>query len=157
MPLLHADLTSRIIAGFYQVHFEMGTGWPESVYAGAMECMLSELGLEVRREVPLPVYFHGKLIGQFRADTVVNSTVILEYKTTVRAVEVAEAQLLNYLRCTDLEVGLLLKFFERATFKRLFLTNDKKNSRRIPFTPSYSVSKTPALPERPEATIDIGY
>lgn len=140
MPLLHGDLTRQIVAGFYQVHSEMGSGWPESVYAGAMECMLSEMGLQVQREVPMAVYFHGKVIGEFRADTIVNSRVILEYKTSVRSVELAEAQLLNYLRCTDLEVGLLLKFFEKATFKRLFLTNDRKNFRRAPSSPSFSVS-----------------
>src|SRR5437868_6867770 len=112
MPLLHGELTKQIVACFYQVHAELGGGFPESVYSRAMEIALTEAGLAVQREVPLVVNFRGRLVGEFRADTMVNSRVLLEYKTAVRAVEVAEAQLLNYLRCTDKEVGLLLKFFE---------------------------------------------
>lgn len=141
MPLLHSELTKQILACFYQVHFELGSGFPESVYSRAMEIAMAAAGLNVAREVPLVVLFRDQAVGEFRADTVVNSRVILEYKTAVRSVEVAEAQLINYLRCTHLEVGLLLKFFEKPTFKRCFLTNDKKKFRRSPLIPSYSVSQ----------------
>ena len=143
MPLLHGGLTKQIVACFYQVHFELGTGFPEAVYSRAMDIALSEVGLDVQREVPLNVKFRGRVVGEFRADTVVNSRVILEYKTSTRAIEVAEGQLLNYLRCTDMEVGLLLKFFEKPAFKRCFLTNDRKKDRRIPWVPRSSVSQTP--------------
>src|SRR3954468_12243869 len=118
MPLLHGDLTKQILACFYEVHHELGTGFPEAVYSRAMEIAMTEAGLSVQREVLLNVDFRGRIVGTFRADTVVESRVILEYKTAIRAVEVAEAQLLNYLNCTDKEVGLLLKFFHKPTFKR---------------------------------------
>lgn len=142
MPLLHGELTKQIVACFYQVHHEMGSGFPEAVYSRAMEIALTEAGLDVQREVLLNVSFRGRVVGEFRADTIVNSRVVLEYKTAVRAIEVAEAQLLNYLRCTTMEVGLLLKFFEKPTFKRCFLTNDHKKNRGRPFIPSLSVSQT---------------
>ena len=144
MPLLYGELTKEIVGCFYQVHRELGTGFPESVYSRAMEIAMTEAGLVVQREVPLSVDCRGRSVGAFRADTVVNSRVILEYKTAVRAVEVAEGQLLNYLRCTDKEVGLLLKFFEKPAFERCFLSNDQKQFRRGPFIPPLSVSQTPA-------------
>src|SRR3954462_4114844 len=106
MPLLHGELSQQIITCFYQVHDELGSGFPEAVYSRAMEIAMTEIGLEVQREVVLSVEFRGRTVGTFRADTVVNSRIIVEYKTAVRAVEVAEAQLMNYLRCTDKEIGL---------------------------------------------------
>jgi GxxExxY protein len=141
MPLLHGELTKQIVGCFYEVHYELGTGFPEAVYSRAMEIAMCDVGLEVQREVSLNVKFRGRLVGEFRADTLVNSRVSLEYKTATRAIEVAEAQLLNYLRCTDKEVGLLLKCFEKPGFKRCFLTNDRKKDRRTPWLPRSSVSQ----------------
>jgi GxxExxY protein len=134
MSLLHGELTKQIIARFYEVHNELGHGFPESVYSRAMEIAMTEAGLRVQREVVLNVVFRNRIVGEFRADTLVESRVILEYKTAIRAVEVAEGQLLNYLRCTDKEVGLLLKFFAKPSFKRYFFANEGK--RKIgPFPP----------------------
>ena len=135
MPLLHGELTKRILGCFYEVHHELGVGFPEVVYSRAMEIALTDAGLVVQREVRLKVNFRGRIVGNFRADTLVESHVILEYKSSIRAAEVAEAQLLNYLNCTDQEVGLLLKFFMKPTFKRLFMSNEQKRSRRLPFIP----------------------
>ncbi|HET9426037.1 MAG TPA: GxxExxY protein [Gemmatimonadaceae bacterium] len=126
MPLLHRDLSEKILEAFYQVHYELGSGFPESVYASAMEIALTDLGVRVQREVPVRVYFRGRLVGWFRADSVAESKIILEYKSTLQATEAGEAQLLNYLRCSQLEVGLLLCFSAKATFKRLLLSNDRK-------------------------------
>jgi GxxExxY protein len=144
MPLLHGELTKQILSCFYEVHHELGTGFPESVYSRAMEVAMTQAGLIVQREVLLTVNFRDHIVGEFRADTLVNSRVILEYKTAVRAVEVAEAQLLNYLNCTDKEVGLLLKFFPKPTFKRCFLGNEQKKNRRVPFVPRPSAFQTVA-------------
>lgn len=141
MPLLHGELTKKILGCFYEVHHELGTGFPESVYSRAMEIAMTDAGLSVEREVTLLVRFRDRVAGEFRADTIVNSRVILEYKTSLRAVEVAEAQLLNYLNCTDKEVGLLLKFFPKPTFKRFFLSNEQKALRRLPFIPRPSALK----------------
>jgi hypothetical protein len=73
MPLLHGELTKKIIEAFYEVAFELGSGWHESVYAAAMEIALREKGLDVRREVPLKVYFRGRVVKIYRADTLVES------------------------------------------------------------------------------------
>lgn len=151
MPLLHGDLTKRILACFYEVHHELGTGFPESVYSRAMEIAMMEANLLVEREVVLNVGFRERIVGTFRADTIVESLVIVEYKTSNRAVEVAEAQTLNYLNCTDKEVGLLLKFLHKPTFKRYFVSNDLKGSRRLPFIPRPSASPKPSASPRPSA------
>ena len=142
MPLLHGELTKRIIGCFYEVHHELGIGFPESVYSRAMEIALKEKGIAVQREVLLKVGFRGRVVGRFSSDTIVESRIILEYKTAPRAVEVAEAQLLNYLNCTNKEVGLLLKFFHKPTFKRLFASNERKGTRRLPWLPRASAFPT---------------
>ena len=146
MTLVHGDLTRQIIACFYEVHNELGSGFPESVYSRAMEIAMTDAGLSVQREVRLCVDFRDRVVGEFRADTVVEALVILEYKTAVRAVEVAEAQLLNYLRCTDKEVGLLLKFFHKPAFKRCFYSNENKTLRSGPRTPELSASQSVVEP-----------
>jgi GxxExxY protein len=91
-----------------------------------MECALVEDGLEVERETPVAVYFRGQTVGTFRADLVVESVVLLEFKAGARFDPTAEAQLLNYLRATRLEVGLILHFGVRASFRRRIVTNDRK-------------------------------
>lgn len=124
--LLHEELTGQILAGFFQVHHELGFGYSEAIYAAAMECVLTEMGLHVQREVPVDVHFHGRVIGRFRSDMVVESGVMLEFKSMRRPDPMFEAQLLNYLRATRLEVGLLLYFNPKAAKKRLIFTNDRK-------------------------------
>lgn len=124
--LLHRDLSRQIIHAFYQVHFELGAGHVESVYSNSMAILLMELGLNVEREVPLAVYFHGLIVGSFRADILVEKKIILELKAGSRLESNAQPQLLNYLRVTEIEVGLLLHFGPRATFQRCLMTNDRK-------------------------------
>jgi GxxExxY protein len=124
--LLHKEITDRILGSFFQVHTELGSGYLESVYAKAMECALVEDGLEVERETPVAVYFRGQTVRTFRADLVVESVVLLEFKAGARFDPTAEAQLLNYLRATRLEVGLILHFGVRASFRRRIVTNDRK-------------------------------
>jgi GxxExxY protein len=134
--LLHASLTERIIGAFYQVHHELGFGFLESVYVAAFARMLTELGIRFQREVPIAVYFHGIRVGWFKADFVVESKVIVEIKAGARPDPFGEAQLLNYLRSTELEVGLILNFGPRASFKRMVFTNDRKGSTGVERTES---------------------
>ncbi|HTE47189.1 MAG TPA: GxxExxY protein [Gemmatimonadaceae bacterium] len=124
--LLHGDLTERIIGVFFQVHWELGHGFLESIYANGMHCGLAEARLRVQREVPVSVHFRGRRIGMFRADMIVESVVLLEFKTGERLDPMAGAQLLNYLRATRIEVGLILHFGPRPAFKRFIQTNDRK-------------------------------
>src|SRR5262249_2449918 len=127
--LLHRELTGRIIGVFFEVHRELGFGFAEAVYSRAMEIALREAGLETEREVPVVVFFRGRRIGRYRADHRVESTVILEMKSSERMDASVEAQLLNLLKGTPVEVGLVLHFGPRAAFKRVIMTNDRKGPR----------------------------
>ena len=122
----HGQLTEKIIGVFYEVYNELGHGFLESVYEGAMLIALIESGLKTANQVPTPVWFRGRMVGDFKADILVERAVILELKAA-RALESAhEAQLLNYLRATDIEVGLLLNFGVKPQFRRLAYDNDRK-------------------------------
>jgi GxxExxY protein len=120
------ELTQKIIGVFYSVYNELGHGFLESVYEQAMILSLQEAGLKVDTQVAVPVWFHGKRIGDFRADIVVSQMVLLELKAIARLESSQEAQLLNYLRATDFEIGLLLNFGPKAEIKRRILDNDRK-------------------------------
>jgi GxxExxY protein len=124
--LLHKQISDRILASFYQVHWELGPGYLESVYANAMGLALIADGLRVEREVPVAVHFRGQRVGSFRADMIVESVVLVEFKAGEHLDPNWESQLLNYLRGTTLEVGLVLHFGPKATSKRRILTNDRK-------------------------------
>jgi GxxExxY protein len=124
--LIHEELTEKIIGIFYEVYNELGHGFLESVYEQALSIALAEKGIFFQRQIAIPVWFRGHQIGDFRADLLVDNKVILELKAG-RAIEVAwEKQLLNYLRATQIEVGLLLNFGATAQFRRLVYDNERK-------------------------------
>src|SRR5205823_4201738 len=117
---------------FYAVYNELGYGFLESVYQRAMFIALQSAGLAVTTELAVPVWFRGHDIGNFRADLLVEAAVLLELKTAQTIDRVHEAQVLNYLRATQFEVGLLLNFGPNPQFRRLLLTNDQKKIREHP-------------------------
>ena len=124
--LKHRDLTQKIIGIFYEVYNELGHGFLESVYEAALEVALTAKGLSVLRQIEVPVWFRGKKIGDFSADMPVDKCVLLELKAG-RALDPAhEAQLLNYLRATEIEVGMLFSFGVRPEFKRMAFDNARK-------------------------------
>ena len=130
--LKHSELTDRIIGVFYDVYNELGYGFLESVYEECLVIALRESNLNVSRQVPVPVWFRGHRIGEFKADVLVESAVLLELKSA-RALESAhEAQLLHYLKSTEIELGLLLNFGIRPQFRRLVFDNDRKKFRENP-------------------------
>ena len=131
--LKHRGLTERIIGVFYEVYNELGHGFLESVYEEAMALALVQSGLRIERQVPLPVWFRGQSIGDFLADLVVEQSIILELKAVSGIDPAHEAQLLHYLRATEIEVGLLLNFGPKPQFKRLIFENSRKqrNSPRM--------------------------
>jgi GxxExxY protein len=145
----HHDLTERIIAVFYLVYNELGYGFLESVYQGAMCVALEEAGLTVETEVPISVYFHGRIVGIFRADLVVNGAVLLELKSLEALVRQHESQALHYLRSTELEVALLMNFGPVPKFKRFVLDNRNKKLKtaKIESVPSVSIRVKSSLPE----------
>src|SRR5215216_2032077 len=126
--LKHRELTEKIIKVFFEVYNELGHGFLESVYEKALSIALTGGGLSVQRQVPIPVWFRGQKVGDFSADILVNEVVLLELKA-VRALDSSHrAQLLNYLRATNIEVGLLLNFGEKPEFKRVIFDNLKKQT-----------------------------
>jgi GxxExxY protein len=129
---LHSEVTEKVLGIFFEVYNELGGGFLEGVYQQALRIALVQAGLKVAVEVPVPVYFRGEIVGNFRADLVVNDCVLLELKAVSVFDAAHEGQLLHYLRATSLEVGLLLNFGPRAQFKRFILENDKKKIRVLP-------------------------
>jgi GxxExxY protein len=122
----HAQLTERIIGLFYNVSNDLGFGFLESVYRRAMLIALKDAGLRAEEEVAIPVSYRGRPVGVFYADIIVNGTVILELKAADQITKPFEAQPLHYLRSSPMEIGLILVFGQRATFKRIWMTNDRK-------------------------------
>jgi GxxExxY protein len=139
--LMHSDLTEKIIGVFYDVDNELGHGFLESTYAEALTVALEEIGLGAAREVPVPVWFRGRKVGQYYADLIVDGVVLLELKAARTLESAHEAQLLHYLRATDIEVGLLLNFGLRPQFRRLLFDNARKKIRE---NPCESVAKVSA-------------
>jgi len=129
---LHADVTDRILKVFYEVYNELGGGFLESVYHKAFAIALRQAGLAVSDEVAVPVYFRGTVVGDFRADLTVNGRVLLELKAVSALDKAHEGQILNYLRATDFETGLLLNFGPKPQFKRFLLDNQHKKIRVYP-------------------------
>jgi GxxExxY protein len=130
--LKHQRLTEKIIGVFYDVYNELGYGFLESVYEQSMAVALTQAGLHCCRQFPVPVYFRGQNVGNFRADVLVEDLVLLELKSA-RVLESAhEAQLLHYLKSTEVEIGRLLNFGHRAQFRRLIFDNARKKLREKP-------------------------
>ena len=128
--LLHSEVTEQIIGVFFDVYNELGHGFIESVYENALVVALDQAGLPVSRQVPISVWYRGVHCGDFRADLVVSDVVLLELKAA-KSIEFAfEKQILNYVRATNLEVGLILNFGPTAQFRRLVFENQRKGLSR---------------------------
>ena len=126
----HKDVTQRIIGAYFEVYNELGYGFLEPVYQEAMSIALQSAGLHIEREFSLRANFRGQMIGLFKADFLVNSSVLLELKAVRELGPSHEAQVLNYLRAGTLEVALLLNFGPRAQIRRLAFSNERKG--RLP-------------------------
>jgi GxxExxY protein len=130
MELLHKDLTEAIIKTFYDVYNELGYGFLEKVYQNSMYLELKARGFNVEAQKQIKVYYKGQEVGLYYADLVVNDTVILELKAAEVIIEEFEWQLINYLRGTDKEVGLLLNFGKKPEFRRKVFENARKKIER---------------------------
>ena len=122
-------LTETIIGVFCDVYTELGYGFLKAVYRKAMAFACFEKGLTVEQEAPVPVWFRGKNIGDYRADLLVDGCVLLELKSSRSLESSHEAQLLHYLRATEIEIGLLLNFGLKPQFRRLIFDNERKKFR----------------------------
>ena len=124
--LKHGLVTDQILKVFYEVYNELGHGFLESVYHRSLVLALESTGLKVCSRVGIPVWFRGHRVGHFEADVLVERCVLLELKAARSLDSSHHAQLINYLKATEIEVGLLLNFGERPEFKRVIFDNLKK-------------------------------
>ena len=127
MHLLNNELTSLILKTYYEVYNELGYGFLEKVYQNALLIELKNKGLEVTPNKKIKVYYKGENVGDYYADIIVNDTVVLELKAVEYINDQFENQLLNYLKGTDCEVGLLLNFGKKPEFRRKIYENKRKN------------------------------
>lgn len=121
--MIYQEITDQIIKGFYSVYNTLGYGFLEKVYENALLIELRSLGLLVQKQVPIKVYFKEQQVGEYYADLIVENKVIVELKAAESLCEEHEFQLINYLKATEIEVGLLLNFGKKPQFKRKIFTN----------------------------------
>ena len=126
--MLHEDITGKIIQCFYKVNNTLGYGFLEKVYENALKIELIKMGLKVEQQKNIRVHYDGTEVGNYFADLIVNDVVIIELKAAESLCEEHEIQLINYLKATKIEVGLLLNFGKKAEFRRKIFTNDRKNN-----------------------------
>ncbi len=125
--LLHRTITDKILHTFYKVVYpELGYGFLEKVYENALQIALQDSGMQVQAQAKIDVYFHGQVVGEYFADLLVENAVIVELKAVSQLAYEHEAQLLNYLRTTSYEVGLLLNFGPKPEFRRKVYENSWK-------------------------------
>jgi GxxExxY protein len=120
------ELTERIIKIFYKVYNTLGYGFLEKVYEHAMMIEFRKANIPVVSQDPIKVRYEDEIIGEYLADIIVDGNVIVEIKATKSLIISHEAQLLNYLKATDIEVGLLLNFGPKPEIKRKVFDNFRK-------------------------------
>ena len=124
----HAELSSKIIGAFFQVYNELGYGFSEKVYENSLTLELKKVGFKVEQQRSILVYYASQVVGQYAADLIVNDVILLELKAIHHLLDEHEAQLLNYLKATPIEMGLLLNFGPKAEFRRKVFDNERKGS-----------------------------
>ena len=127
MELLHKELTDQNLKAFYDVYNELGYGFLEKVYQNALYLELKSRGFHVEAQKQIKVYYKNVAVGEYYADLIVNDLIILELKATEVVVKEFEFQLINYLRATEIEIGLLLNFGAKPEFRRRIFENTRKN------------------------------
>jgi len=125
--ILHKELSDSILKVFYEVYNELGYGFIEKVYQNAMYLELKSQGFKVEAQKQIKVHYKDELVGDFFADLLIDDLIILELKACDVLVKAHYVQTLNYLKATNIEIGLLLNFVEKPEIKRLIFTNNRKN------------------------------
>ncbi|HEY0080602.1 MAG TPA: GxxExxY protein [Pyrinomonadaceae bacterium] len=118
--MLYEELTAKALEACFEVAGELGAGYLESVYEKALLIALHQKGLEAKAQFPLSVKFRGQTVGEFYADVLLEGKVILELKAVRALTPEHQAQLINYLKATGIEIGLLVNFGNpRLEYRRL--------------------------------------
>lgn len=126
MELLHKETADKVLKSFYTVYNKMGFGFSEKIYENSLIVEMRKLGLVCQQQKRIPVYYENYMVGEYHADIIVDSKIILELKAVKTITTEHETQLFNYLRATEVEVGYVLGFGEKPQFKRILFTNDRK-------------------------------
>ena len=123
----YSEITNLVIRAFYNVYNILGYGFLEKVYENSMIIELRKLGLNCTKQYPISVFYDNTVVGEYFADIIVENCIILELKAAENLCDEHECQLVNYLKASDVEVGLLLNFGKKPEFKRKVLTSKYKN------------------------------
>lgn len=135
MELKHSNITELILKSFYKVYNELGYGFLEKVYQNALFLELTSAGLYCEKQKAIKVFYNEQIVGDYFADIIVEDTVIVELKAAEAIIEEHEFQLINYLKATEKEVGLLLNFGKKPEFKRKIFSNQNKKFNFIHHNP----------------------
>lgn len=122
--MIYQNITDKILCSFYKVYNTLGFGFLEKVYENAMVIELTKSGLEVKQQTQIPVYYDDKLVGDYYADVIVQDLIVLELEAAEAIRNEHYAQLTNYLKASNKEVGLLLNFGKKPEFKRIIFTSN---------------------------------
>lgn len=129
--MLNKETTDKILRAFYIVFNELGYGFAEKVYENALMFEMQKMGLQCDNQMPIKVFYKQMQVGVYYADLVVDNKVILKIKACGNLIDEHEAQLLNYLKATEIETGLLLNFGKEPQFRRKVFSNSNKNNPRL--------------------------
>ena len=124
--MINQEKTSLILKCYYKVYNTLGFGFLEKVYENALFLEMTNMGMNCRKQVPITVFYDGEEIGNYFADIIVDDDIIIELKAAESLCEEHDHQLINYLKATNIEVGLLLNFGLRPEFRRKVFSNDRK-------------------------------
>lgn len=130
MEILHKELSDKILDAFFEVYNELGYGFLERVYQNSLYLELIAQGHKVETQKEIKIYYKGREVGLYYADMVVDDLIILELKAADAISDAHDAQLINYLRGTDKEIGYVLNFGPKPDFSRKIYTNDRKNLKK---------------------------
>lgn len=150
VKLIHERLSYSVIGAFFEVYHTLGFGFLEHVYVASLTRELHDRGHDVGREVCVPVVYKGEEVARQRLDMVVDGKLIVETKSTRTLHQGAVRQVANYLRATDLELGLLLHFGPQPRFYRVICSSPKISSSNVPF------SRVPPPPRGPRNVLVVG-
>ena len=123
----HTEITEKIIKAFFKVYNTLGYGFLEKVYENALKHELIQMGLFVEKQKQIKVFYEGKEVGEYYADLTVEGSVIIELKAAENLCEEHEFQLINYLKATEIEIGLLLNFGKKPELKRKVFSNERNH------------------------------
>ena len=122
--MLYEDITSEIIKIFYKVNNTLGYGFLEKVYENAIILELKKTGIKIKQQENIKVFYEGEEVGNYYADIIVEDKIILELKCCENLRDEHRNQLINYLKATNMKVGLLLNFGKNSEFKRVIFSKN---------------------------------